>query len=153
MPWTPDKSNQLDMVYSWLILLVAAGLVHMHAYTPTPITYSPLPLQHAHTHIHILPHNVELHYTSSVISAVMLRSYCSLAMLSCPWTTQPHIACQLAHTDREKKKGNDGKSKKKKKRKRERDASVTETRSERSLTHFDTVCKVSCDWKQKCDRK
>ena len=93
------------MVYSWLILLVAAGLVHMRAYTHSVPSYTyPLPplLSHTHTHTHTFLHNVELHYSSSVISAVTLRSYCSLAMLSCPWTTKPHTACQLAHTDGEK---------------------------------------------------
>lgn len=46
-------------------------------------------------------HSVQPHYSSSVISAVMLRSHCSLAMLNCPWMAQPHAAFQLAHSDSE----------------------------------------------------
>lgn len=46
-------------------------------------------------------HNVTPRYSSSVISAVTLRSHCSLAMLSCAWMAQPHAAFQLAHSDRE----------------------------------------------------
>lgn len=38
---------------------------------------------------------------SSVISAAKPRSYCSLAMLNCPWMAQPHAAFQLAHSDSE----------------------------------------------------
>lgn len=46
--------------------------------------------------------DVESCYSSSVFSAVMLRSYCSLAMLNCPSTTQTHTGCQLAPSDVEK---------------------------------------------------
>lgn len=46
-------------------------------------------------------HNVQPRYSSSVISAVTLRSHCSLAMLNCTWMAQPHAAFQLAHSDSE----------------------------------------------------
>lgn len=71
-------------------------------HTLSPVSHSHLPLQHTHTQNVSHIHDVELHYSSSVISAVMLRSYCSLAMLNCPWTTQP--ASWLIQTGR-----NDGK--------------------------------------------
>ena len=58
MPWTPDKSEQLDTVYLWLILLVAAGFcpyarpnthTQTHTHTISPVTHSHLPLPHTHS--------------------------------------------------------------------------------------------------------
>lgn len=85
--------------------------MHTSVHTLNPVSHSHLPLQHTHTQNVSHIHDVELHYSSSVISAVMLRSYCSLAMLNCPWTTQP--ASWLIQTGR-----NDGKREETKREKR-----------------------------------
>lgn len=53
-------------------------------------------------------------YSSRVISAVMLRSHCSLAMLNCAWMAQPHAVFQLAHSDIAPRGAMAGKKKKKK---------------------------------------
>lgn len=47
----PDKSEQLDMVFLRLILLVAAGLVHMHTQTHMLSVLS-------HTHTHTFSHTL-----------------------------------------------------------------------------------------------
>lgn len=60
-------------------------------------------VQNVHVCVCVSPlRDVELCYSSSVFSAVMLQSYCSLAMLNCPSTTQTHTDCQLAPSDMEK---------------------------------------------------
>lgn len=106
--WTPDKSEQLDTVYSQPILPAAAGLVNMctwacaHSFLPPHSPSSPT--HSVYVACVCLIHSVELHYSSSAISAVALRSYCSLAMLNCPRTTQPHTFCHLAHSDGEKQR-------------------------------------------------
>lgn len=111
--YEPWWESPFDMVCLWIlqILLVAAGLVHMctQAYTrEAPSQHTHLSTKHTHVqNVHVCVcvsplRDVELCYSSSVFSAVMLRSYCSLAMLNCPGTTQTHTGCQLAPSDMEK---------------------------------------------------
>lgn len=116
---------------------------HKHAYmkprlnTPTflPNTH----VQNVHVRVCVSPlRDVESCYSSRVFSAVMLRSYCSLAMLNCPSTTQTHTGCQLAPSDMEKQwwKGETGYC---------RDSAREETESEAGTPRIQSKIKKKCE--------
>lgn len=94
--WTADKSELLDSdcadwYYWWQQVWSPSG--HM-LITPTFLLTHKWSVWSCFTFTMWKPR-----YSSRVISAVMLRSHCSLAMLNCAWMAQPHAAFQLAHSD------------------------------------------------------
>lgn len=85
------KECPWNMALSWTlhgVFVADARLGHTH----TNARHTPSFLSHSHT---------ELHHSGGEIAAVTPWSYCSLAMLSCPWTAQHHAGCQLAHMNGE----------------------------------------------------